>query len=175
MKSHMQFACGTTLASLWNVEISSAVHSRGAIGACLGEGYYTARELSVLPGCEITVHPLQHLTCTIVTTVANVGGRCLPALVVASRIKVGWKYVSSAAGGDEGDLGWIIKVGQLRLELIHGLRPHGCIGRSNLHVNLAILQIGDGVNLTPTPGVHVGDWLGDGRVLIVHAGAVLFQ
>jgi hypothetical protein len=81
--------------------------------------------------------------------------------------------MGSSIGHNERDLGQVIKVSQLRFQLSHRLRSHSSVCRSNLHVDLAILEIGNRVNLIAALTFHVGYWLGDGRVVIIHASGVL--
>lgn len=70
-------------------------------------------------------------------------------------------------------IGGIVKVGQLIVELVHDVRSHCRVGRADLHVDSALLQVAHAVDLVSAPGLHVFVWDGDGGCLIIHTQVVL--
>lgn len=81
----------------------------------------------------------------------------------------------SAAGRDERDVVCRVEVRQLRLQLAHYVWTDGGVGGSGPHVDFAVLEVANWVDLVAAPGLHVGDGGCDGWVLIVHACSVLLR
>lgn len=170
----MQLAnSGRIFASRRHVQVSRGIHSGRTIGTSLAERHDGTRQLAPVSRVEVAIHPLQDCAGTIVTAVADERGSRHAAWIIAGRIKVSGESVCPAIQHDKADIGRVIEVGQLQIQLAHHIRPDCGVRRSNLHVNLAAGKVADRVNLISAPFFHVGGRESDVWYLVVHAVGVL--
>lgn len=175
MKRNMQLARRrTTLASSRHIHVSLAPHPSGTEAPALVILHNGARQRPVVPRREAPVHPLEDLSRAVVPAVADVRRPAAHvAGAVAGGVKVRRERVPRALCRDKGCLGRVAKVGELVAQLVHGVEADGRVCCANLHVDLAVLQVADGVDLVPAPGFHVGDGGRDGWHVVVHAAQIL--